>query len=407
MTPSWKIIQGNLSTPVGFAASVTRAGFKKDRKALDLALIYSEAENTAAAAVFTTNRVAAAPVELSRRHLARSGGRARAVVVNAGNANACTGRAGVAAARETARYAANLLGVPVNQVLVASTGVIGVPFAGSKITNCLPALCASLAARRADEVARAIMTTDTVPKSCVLRGRIGGGAIHLAGVAKGSGMIHPRMATMLSFITTDANVRPRDLAVMLRKAVDDSFNRITVDGDTSTNDTVIVLANGLSGVRVKPATREARFFQEGMSELCATLARMIARDGEGATKLIAVDVRGAPTRIDAERAARAIANSPLVKTAVAGCDANWGRILCAAGYSGASIRPAKAEIRVNGLTLCRNGVAASFSETAARRELAKPSIMLTADFHQGRGSARMWTCDLTHGYITINASYRS
>lgn len=407
MTPSWKIIQGNLSTPAGFAASATRAGFKKNREALDLALIYSEADHTAAAAVFTTNRVAAAPVELSRRHLTQSGGRARAVVVNSGNANACTGRAGVAAARETTQHAARLLGVAVNQVLVASTGVIGVPFRGSKITDRLPALCASLAASRGDEVARAIMTTDTVPKSCVLRGRIGGRAVYLAGVAKGSGMIHPRMATMLSFITTDASASPRHLAAMLRTAVDGSFNRITVDGDTSTNDSVIVLANGLSGARLKTGTPEARFFQEGLTQLCTTLARKIARDGEGATKLITVEVRGAPTRADAEHAARAIANSPLVKTAVAGCDANWGRILCAAGYSGASIRPAKAEIRVNNLTLCRNGMAASFNEAAAKRELAKPDVVLTADFHQGGGSARMWTCDLTHGYITINASYRS
>lgn len=407
MKSSWKLVQGNLSTPVGFAASATRAGFKKDREALDLALIYSEAEETAAAAVFTTNRAAAAPVELSRHHLAQSGGRARAVVVNAGNANACTGRAGSAAARETARSAARLLGVPVNQVLVASTGVIGVPLPISKITSCLPALSASLAARGSDEVARAIMTTDTVPKSCAIRSRIGGRTVHLAGVAKGSGMIHPRMATMLSFITTDAGVGPRDLAAILRRAVDDSFNCITVDGDTSTNDTVIVLASGLSGVRLKTGAREARVFEEGLAELCGTLARMIARDGEGATKLITVEVHGAPTRADAERVARSIANSPLVKTAIAGCDANWGRILCAAGYSGAPIRPAKAEIRVNGLTLCRNGVAAPFSEAAARRVLAKPDVVLTADFHQGRGSARMWTCDLTQGYININASYRS
>lgn len=407
MRSSWKIVQGNLSTPAGFAASAARAGFKKDREALDLALIYSEAEETTAAAVFTTNRVAAAPVELSRRHLAQNGGRARAVVVNAGNANACTGRAGSAAARETARSAARLLGVPVNQVLVASTGVIGVPLASSKITGCLPALSASLAARGSDEVARAIMTTDTVPKSRALRARIGGRTVHLAGVAKGSGMIHPRMATMLSFITTDAYVSPRHLAAMLRRAVDDSFNCITVDGDTSTNDTVIVLASGLSGVRLKAGARESRLFEAGLTELCATLARMIARDGEGATKLITVEVRGAPTRADAERAARAISNSPLVKTAIAGCDANWGRILCAAGYSGASIRTAKAEIRVNGLTLCRNGVAAPFNEAAARRKLAKPEVVLVADFHQGSGSARMWTCDLTHGYITINASYRS
>lgn len=407
MTPAWKQIEGNIATPAGFAASSVHAGFKKDRSAHDLALIYSEAERTAAAGVFTTNRVAAAPVLVSRTHLSQSGGYARAIVVNAGNANACTGQAGAHAARETTRQAARLLDVAPNNVLVASTGVIGLPFAPSKITDRLPGLCASLAGSGAANVAKAIMTTDTVPKSCVLRARIGGRAVHIAGIAKGSGMIHPRMATMLSFITTDAALDPRTLAVMLRRAADASFNRVTVDGDTSTNDTVIALANGLSGVQLKPRSSAAAGFLDGLTEVCVSLAKMIARDGEGATKLITVDVRGARTRVDAESAARAIANSPLVKTAIAGADANWGRILCAAGYSGAVFNPAKAEILINGLLLCRHGVAAPFSEAAVKRELAKAGVELRVDFHQGKSSARVWTCDLTHGYITINASYRS
>ncbi|MGH9351066.1 MAG: bifunctional glutamate N-acetyltransferase/amino-acid acetyltransferase ArgJ, partial [Terriglobia bacterium] len=380
---------------------------KKDPKLTDLALIYSEAEATVAAGVFTTNRVAAAPVLLSRRNLARSRGRARAVVVNAGNANACTGSAGMRAAEETARSAAECLGVPANQVLVASTGVIGVPFPARVVTCCLPTLSASLAAGNGGGVARAIMTTDTFPKSCVLRGRIGGRWVHLAGVAKGSGMIHPHMATMLSFITTDAAIKPRDLQAMLQAAANESFNRITVDGDTSTNDTVLALASGLSGVNVSTQTREGRFFQQGLTELAVTLARMIVKDGEGATKLITIEVRGARTQQDAELAARAIANSPLVKTAVAGSDANWGRILCAAGYSGASFDPEKVDVRVNNLLLCRKGVDAGFNESAAKKELDKKEITLTVDFHQGRAPARIWTCDLTHGYIDINASYRS
>ncbi|MGH9396027.1 MAG: bifunctional glutamate N-acetyltransferase/amino-acid acetyltransferase ArgJ [Terriglobia bacterium] len=405
--PTWKTIEGNLATPEGFAASATRAGFKKDPRALDLALIYSEAEQTVAAGVFTTNRVAAAPVILSRRRLAQSRGHARAVLVNAGNANACTGRAGMRAAEETTRAAAGLLGIPAGQVLVASTGVIGTPFKASRITSRLPALCASLADGKAEETARAIMTTDTFPKSCVLGAQISGRRVRLAGIAKGSGMIHPRMATMLSFITTDVGIRPPDFSSMLRAAADASFNRVTVDGDTSTNDTVLALASGLSGAKVRPRTREAAFFLEGLTELSTTLARMIAKDGEGATKLVTVEVRGARTQRDADLAARAVANSPLVKTAIAGSDPNWGRILCAAGYSGAEFDPGKVEIRVNKVLLCHQGVDAGFDEAAAKREFNKAELTLILDFHQGRASARIWTCDLTHGYITINASYRS
>lgn len=406
--PTWKSIEGNLTTPEGFRAAATRAGFKKDTQALDLALIYSEAVRTAAAGVFTTNRVAAAPVAVSRKHLSESRGRARAVVVNAGNANACNGRQGMRLAEETARAAAGLLGLPANQVLVASTGVIGVPFKPAMLTRRLPSLCASLAVEnKTDDVARAIMTTDTFPKSSVRRATIRGQWVHIAGIAKGSGMIHPRMATMLSFITTDAGVEPRELAQMLRAAADASFNRVTVDGDTSTNDTLIALASGLSGVRIRPGTREGALFLEGMCEVATTLAKMIAKDGEGATKFVTVEVCGARTAEDADRAARAIANSLLVKTAVAGSDPNWGRILCAAGYSGAHFNPDKADVRVNKLFLCRKGIDAGFSETAAKRELAKKELALSIDLHDGRASARIWTCDLTHGYIDINASYRS
>ncbi|MDE3181731.1 MAG: bifunctional glutamate N-acetyltransferase/amino-acid acetyltransferase ArgJ [Acidobacteriota bacterium] len=405
--PKWNAIEGSLASPEGFRASAVHAGFKKDPHALDLALIYSEAEMTAAAAVFTTNRAAAAPVELSRRHLARSRGLARAVVVNSGNANACTGPAGMAVAKETARRAAELLGVPPTQVLVASTGVIGAPVNPSIITRRLPGLCAALAGDDAEDAARAIMTTDTFPKSCVLAAKFGGRRVCIAGIAKGAGMIHPRMATMLSFITTDAGLDPHLLGVLLRAAVDASFNRVTVDGDTSTNDTVIALAGGLSGVWLHPASREAALFQAGLAELSGALARMIAKDGEGARKLVTVEVRGARSRQDADLAARAIANSPLVKTAIAGGDPNWGRILCAAGYSGARFNPEKTEIRVNGLPLCRSGVDAGFSEAAAKKQLGKKEITLTVDFHSGKASAHMWTCDLTEGYIRINGSYRS
>ena len=405
--PVWEPIEGNLATPCGFRAAATAAGIKKGDGALDLALIFSDARDTAAAATFTTNRVAAAPVELSRQNLRASRGRARAVVVNSGNANACTGAEGLRAARDTARVAAKLLGVSPHQVLVASTGVIGVPLKLDAILDRLPDLSRSLSTEIGDAVARAIMTTDTFPKSAVLGSRLDGKPVRLAGVAKGSGMIHPRMATMLSFITTDAAIAPRALQKMLRAAVDASFNRLTVDGDTSTNDTVVVLASGLSGVWVGPGTGSAAAFAAGLAALCQTLARMIAKDGEGATKLVTVEVHGAKTAADADLIARAIANSPSVKTAVAGSDPNWGRIICAAGYSGGDLDPAKVDIRVNDFVLCRRGLDAGFDEAAASRQLAEKELTIRLDLHRGKASARIWTCDLTHDYITINASYRT
>ncbi len=404
---NWQVIEGHLATPRGFRAAATAAGIKKAEGALDLALIFSEAAGTSGAGVFTTNRAAAAPVTLSRQNLRTSRGHVRAVVANAGNANACTGRAGMRTAQQTARAAAKLLGIAPRQVLVASTGVIGVPLKLELILNQLPALKQNLSAPSASAVARAIMTTDTFAKSCALRGELDRKAVHLAGVAKGAGMIHPRMATMLSFIATDAAVEPPLLQKLLLAAVDTSFNRITVDGDTSTNDTVIVLASGLSGVKVLAGTRNAATFLAGLTELCQALAKMIAKDGEGAHKLVTIEVTGARSPADAERVARAVANSPLVKTAVAGSDPNWGRIMCAAGYSGANFDPSKVDILVNKFVLCRRGLDAAFDEAAAKRELDQKELSLRLELHQGKATARMWTCDFTHDYIDINASYRT
>ena len=405
--PKWIPIEGNLATPAGFMGAAVAAGIKKVPGALDLALIFSDAPGTTAAGVFTTNRVAAAPVILSRQNLRASGGRARAVVVNSGNANACTGRAGLRASQETARAAAKALGVSQSEVLVASTGVIGVPLKPELILNHIPALRQNLSVENAAPVARAIMTTDTFPKACALRAKVDGKSVTLAGIAKGAGMIHPHMATLLSFVTTDAAVPPALLDQMLRAAVAPSFNCITVDGDTSTNDTVVVLASGRSGVSIRPGAKAADVLLAGLTELCQALARMIARDGEGAKKLVTIEVRGARTAADADGVARAIANSPLVKTAIAGSDPNWGRIICAAGYSGADFDPAKVDIRVNRLYLCRRGLDAAFDEAAAKRELDQKEITLRVDLHQGKAAARIWTCDLTHDYITINASYRT
>ena len=403
----WESIEGSLATPRGFRAAAVAAGIKKVAGALDLALIVSDATEATAAGLFTSNLAAAAPVLLCRQHLALGRGRARAIIINSGNANACTGRAGAKAAAETARAVANLFGLLPHQVLVASTGVIGVPLKLELILAKLPELKQNLSVENAGSVARAIMTTDTVPKSLVLRTTMEGKRVHLAGIAKGSGMIHPRMATMLSFITTDVALPPRDLRHMLRAASKTSFNSVTVDGDTSTNDTVVAMASGQAGVSVRQHSAQGKHFFAGLTQLCEALARMIAKDGEGAGKLVTVEVRGARRPSDAERIARAIANSPLVKTAIAGSDPNWGRIICAAGYSGADFDPARVDIRINDFLLCSKGHDAGFDEPAAKREMDAKELTLRLDLHQGKASARMWTCDLTHGYIDINASYRT
>ena len=404
---NWDVVEGDLATPLGFRAAAVSAGIKKQRDALDLALIFADSPDTTAAGVFTMNLVAAAPVLVSRRHLDRSRGSCRAIVVNSGNANACTGSEGLNTAEETARLAAKLLDIEPHQVLVASTGVIGVPLKFDLIRAHLPQLQARLSAENAAAVAQAIMTTDTKPKTCVVRSQASGKVVHIAGIAKGSGMIHPHMATMLSFITTDAVVRERMLQRQLQHAADASFNRLTVDGDTSTNDTLVALASGLSKVAVVPGNESRAWFAEGLTLVCQTLAQMIARDGEGASKLVTVEVAGARTPLEADRLARAIANSPLVKTALAGADPNWGRIICAAGYSGTSFDPAKIDIRVNDLELCRQGVDAGFDEAAAHRELAAEQVVIFVDLHNGESKAWVWTCDFTRGYIDINSSYRS
>jgi glutamate N-acetyltransferase / amino-acid N-acetyltransferase len=405
--PKWEPIEGDLATPLGFRAAAVAAGIKKKHDALDLALIFSDSPATTAAGVFTSNRVAAAPVLLSRHHLVESRGRCRAIVVNSGNANACTGRPGMHAAEETARVAAELLEIERSQVLVASTGVIGLPLPTDLILQQLPHLKERLSKDNAKAFAEAIMTTDTFSKTCVVRSVARGKTVHIAGVAKGAGMIHPNMATMLSFLTTDAIMGERMLHNLLIGAVEDSFNRVTVDGDTSTNDTAVALASGLAETSVIPGNDSRAWFAEGLTLVCQTLARMIARDGEGATKLVTVEVVGARTPMDADRVARAIANSPLVKTALAGADPNWGRIVCAAGYSGAKFDPSQIDVTVNNLPLCRKGMDAGFDEAAAHRELEQKEILLHVDLHAGKTTARVWTCDFTKEYIDINASYRS
>jgi glutamate N-acetyltransferase/amino-acid N-acetyltransferase len=389
--------------PLGYRYAATYAGLRKAEQD-DLGLIVSGLP-AAAAGVFTQNRVQAAPVRLCRRHLASSRGAVGAILVNAGNAN-CATRTGDAVALACCRSAARLLRLPVNQVMPASTGVIGVELDPKLIVNALPRLVAGLREDGFGRVARAIMTTDLVPKEAYAVAKLRRGAVRIAGMTKGSGMIQPRMATTLGFILTDANIPVAALRRMLRRAVERSYNRISVDGDTSTNDTLLLLANGASGVRPDP--KEMAAAEEAITGVAEDLARSIARDGEGARKLITILVTGAATDDAAARLARSIANSPLVKTAVAGSDPNWGRILCAAGNAGVAFDPRKADIDMQGVSVCRSGLAARFSEADLKGKLDAPECEIRLALRgPGKGLARFWTCDLTEGYIRINASYRT
>ncbi|HEY1337587.1 MAG TPA: bifunctional glutamate N-acetyltransferase/amino-acid acetyltransferase ArgJ [Bryobacteraceae bacterium] len=389
--------------PLGYAYSAIYAGIRQVEKD-DLALIVTGLAANAAA-VFTQNRVQAAPVKLCRRNLRLSRGLAGAILVNAGNAN-CATRTGDAVALATSKAAAKLLKLPAVQVLPASTGVIGVEMDGRKIQDALPRLIGGLDPNRFDDAARAIMTTDLVPKTAFAETRLRRGTVRVAGMTKGSGMIHPQMATTLGFVMTDAAIPVAPLRAMLHRSVHRSYNRLSVDGDTSTNDTLVLLANGASGVRPDPP--EMTKAEEAIAEVMESLARAIARDGEGASKLITIDVSGAPGNEAAARMARAIANSPLVKTAVAGSDPNWGRILSAAGNSGVAFDPSKTDIHMQGVAVCRSGLAAPFSEPELKSRLDAPECEIRVTIRgKGAGSARFWTCDLTEGYIKINASYRT
>ncbi len=393
--------------PRKFSFSAAACGLKKS--GLDLALLVSEVP-ASAAGVFTTNLVQAAPVVLSREHLRRSAGRMRGLIVNSGNANCATGPAGFAASRATAVKVGRALGCRPEEVLVCSTGVIGVPLRVERILRSVSGLAR---ARRSgasafSQLTRAIMTTDTRPKWAAARCRIGGKEVRLLGCAKGAGMIHPQMATMLSFVATDATIAPAVLSHALREAVGETFNAITVDGDTSTNDTLAVLANGASGARaIRAASRAYRRFRAALEEVCRALALAIVADGEGAKRVIEIEVRRAPSDGAAGQVARTIANSPLVKTALAGADPNWGRILAAAGRAGVRFDPERVEIRLGGMLVCRHGREYPFSERAAHRKLLASYVLVLVDLRAGKGRARIWTCDFTGDYVTINARYRT
>jgi glutamate N-acetyltransferase/amino-acid N-acetyltransferase len=403
MTPSAAVAAGGVTTPRGFRASGLSAGIKAGGK-LDLALLVSDTPATAAG-VFTTNRAQAAPVIVSREHLAASHGVARAVVTNSGCANACTGDEGMRAARAMAATTAALVNCPVTEVLVASTGVIGVTLPIDKIQAALPAALAALSADHGAEAARAIMTTDPFPKEAAIEIEIGGRTVRIGGMAKGSGMIEPMMATMLGFITTDAALPQPLLARALVEAVDDSFNAITVDGECSTNDCVMLLANGASGVAVDEKTYG--LFAEGLRAVCLELALGIVRGGEGATKLVTVNVTGAASKAEARQAAKAIANSPLVKTAIHGGDPNWGRLIAVAGRANVAFELSRAAVRVGSTVLFEGGQPHDEAAPAAAAYLKGTDITVSVDLGAGTASSTVWTCDLSAEYVRINADYRS
>jgi glutamate N-acetyltransferase/amino-acid N-acetyltransferase len=397
-------VGGSVSAPAGFRAAGIACGVKKNGNA-DLALIVSD-RPTAAAAVFTTNKAQAAPVLVSKARLAASGGRARVVAINSGCANACTGPDGLATAEAMADAAARVAGVPPDDVLIASTGVIGVALDRDVVTRGIASAFAALSDSGGPDAARAIMTTDPFPKDAAVEATIASGRFRVGGIAKGSGMIEPLMATMLAVVTTDAQLAAPLLQRALSAVTEVTFNAITVDGECSTNDCVFALANGASGVTIGEAELDA--FIAALRRVCEQLAIGIVRGGEGATKLVTIDVAGGRTNEEAKQAARAIGNSPLVKTAVHGADPNWGRLVAVAGRAGVAFSLERARVQIGDVVLFADG--RPFDERAAQASahLRGKDVSLHVDLGTGgNGTARMWTCDLSADYVKINAEYRT
>lgn len=389
----------------GFKAWGIHCGIKKNGKK-DLAIIYSDRE-ASLAGVFTKNRVKAASVVLDAVKV-RSG-RGRAVVANSGCANACTGKRGYADARATAEMAGRELGLRPDEILVASTGVIGEFLPMPKVATGIATAVGLLAPSGWEQAAEAIMTTDMYPKLCAVQEEIGGKTITLAGIAKGSGMIHPNLATMLCFIVTDVAISAPALRKALLQSTEGSFNNITVDGDTSTNDMILCMANGAAGnKRPAPGGKDIRKFQACLDYVATSLAKQVVRDGEGATKFIEIIVRGAKNPVEAKRASMAVAESSLVKTAIFGEDANWGRIMAALGYSGADMDEARTDIYIGKTKIVEKGISAG--KNAARDAalaLKQREVQISIDLHKGKAEATVWTCDMSYEYVKINAAYRS
>ncbi|MBK8932777.1 MAG: bifunctional glutamate N-acetyltransferase/amino-acid acetyltransferase ArgJ [Chloroflexi bacterium] len=410
------LVNGTVTSPIGFQATAVAAHIKYPDRS-DLALIVSEMD-CSATAVFTKNQVVAAPVVVDRATLKTNNSHIRAVLINSGNANASTGQPGLDNARQSQALVATAVGCAANEVLVMSTGVIGVQMPMARLQAGITAAGQALRQSRAEDlaagglaVARAIMTTDTRPKHLAVQIDMPGGLVTIGGMAKGAGMIHPNMATMLSLITSDAAIAPDMLAGLLKTAVNHSFNRISIDGDTSTNDTVLLLANGASGVAVDNHD-SAVLFGEALTALCIELARMIVKDGEGATKFVEIVVSGAETAVDAHTVANTIATSPLVKTAFAGGDANWGRILAAAGRAGVPFDQYQTQLWVgvqhtDELQLVSQGTPTDYLEREAAAIFNQPEFKIRLDLGRGDAHDTVWTCDLSHDYVAINADYRT
>ena len=406
------IPDGSVTTPAGFRAAGIAVGLKRSG-ALDMALLVSDVPATAAAA-FTANLFAAAPV-LVDREIIQAGKPVRAILVNSGNANACCGARGLSDARDMVATAAGLLGITPAEVLVSSTGRIGVPMPMEKVRRGTELAVKALSATGGQQAANAIMTTDTRPKSLAVALTVGGRQVHIGGMCKGAGMIAPRLvpvrvpqATMLAYVTTDAAVDPDFLQECLNHSLDHSFNRITVDGDTSTNDTFLLLANGVAGnAPLNRGHRDAVLFRDALAFLVGRLAREMVLDGEGVTKFVELTVRGAQTTADARRCAEAIANSLLVKTAWFGADPNWGRILCAAGYSGITFDPARVNLDYDDVPVVRGGMEAGTPEADEVKVLKQREFRVTLELGAGTAEFTVWTCDLSYEYVKINADYHT
>ena len=406
---AYKVIEGgSITSPKGYLAGACYVGVKSRKSEKpDVTILYSQ-EPATCAALFTTNKFCAAPVLLGREVLKK--GKARAVVINSGNANAATGEQGLANAKKVELLAEELLGLGEDEVFVSSTGVIGQQLPVEKVLEGVRRIVPNMTVEQGTDAARAIMTTDLVKKEVAYELELSGGTIRIGAMAKGSGMIHPNMATTLSYVTTDAKVEAAVLQPLLKAAADKSFHMLTVDGDTSTNDSLFLFANGASGVAIETEEDKAAFAAL-LDDICIDMARRIASDGEGATHLMIVEAKGLPTEQDARLVARSIAGSTLFKAAVFGRDANWGRIMAAAGYSGADVDPTKADCILKSaageVAVMEAGFGTDFSEELAKAVLTEHDITVVVDFHSGDGQATAFGCDLTYDYVKINGDYRS
>lgn len=406
-----KRIEGGVTYPAGFRASGIHCGLRKNKSKKDLALILAD-KPCSAAAIYTTNKVYGAPITVTREHL--KNGMARAAICNSGNANTCNPD-GVDKANAMCAALAAQLGIDENDIIIASTGVIGEPLPLEPILSGIPALCDSLGydAENGYAAASAIMTTDTRLKQIAAETVIDGVKVKIGGMSKGSGMIQPNMATMLCFVTTDANISSEALQVLLKRVADRTFNMISVDGDTSTNDTFSVMASGLAGNALieNPDSESGKAFEELLEYVCKYLARKMAADGEGASKLLECRVHGCDTLENARILAKSVINSPLVKTALFGADANWGRILCALGYAGVEFDPHKVDVSfisdAGEINVCKNGGSVGFDEDKAKEILLKDSIVMDVNMNMGNACAAAYGCDLTYEYVRINGDYRS